>query len=167
MGLKLRLDTESPGAGVTCNRQRKHHPVKSNPGDCFLFSPGKAAAGARARTSTDLLGFWLAALAPAVPKLAIAVGGWGGVRRIWERRGGRRDRGRERGGGDFGGFGGGLWFINSGQERAESREMDAPRGCASPRAKRIQVAWDGRFVCEARLRLGFWLAVAAAGLVGT
>lgn len=130
MGLKLRLDTESPGAGVTCNRQRKHHPVKSNPG--FFFSPGKAAAEAHARTSKDLLGLWLAALAPAGLKLAIAVGGWGGVRRIWERRGETGRGGR----GDFGGFGGGFLVFKQ-RPAAESREIDVPRGCVSPRVKMI------------------------------
>lgn len=103
MGLKLRLDTESPGAGVTCDRQRKHHPVKSNPGNCFFHPARRPNELTRARTSTDLLGFGLAALAPAVPKLAIAVGG--GV--AFDEFG---SGGRERGGGDFGGFWGGFWF---------------------------------------------------------
>ena len=47
LGLKLRLDTESPGAGVTCNRQRKHHPVKSNPGDFSFFTRQGGCRSAR------------------------------------------------------------------------------------------------------------------------
>lgn len=97
-----------------------------------FFSPGKAAAEAHARTSKDLLGLWLAALAPAGLKLAIAVGGWGGVRRIWERRGETGRGGR----GDFGGFGGGFLVFKQ-RPAAESREIDVPRGCVSPRVKMI------------------------------
>lgn len=66
------------------------------------------------------------------------------------RRGGEEGR---RGRGDFGGFGGGFLVFKQ-RPAAESREIDVPRGCVSPRAKMIHGGTSrgmDAFVCEARL----------------
>jgi hypothetical protein len=88
LGLKLRLETESPGGGFTCTERRKPSIESARAEGFHHLDRGRQAAGnghACARTSRDLLGLGLAA--PAALKLAI------GVRRCWAIWGARRRAG--------------------------------------------------------------------------